>query len=224
MKRTSRILALIMAVAMVISLCACAGNTDYVKLAGTWNTKLDVTDMMNDELAVSLGVDSIDSGDVKLEFDLTLNFNADKTYHFEYNEDAIAASFETYLDWLCDWMTDYMMDMMVEQTGFDAETINNVFVSEYGMTLAEYVDDLMAESVDLDTLFADSAMETEGYYKLEDNKLYLSNSLTDFDEDTYISYLVDGDALTFVEIVGDHDVFWDDISNTTDLPINFTRG
>ena len=221
MKKTSRIVAFVMSVVMVLALCACGDNA-YKQIEGSWVCDLDVTEVMNNELESSLDVDDIDSGDVSLVFPVELIFNADRTYHFVYDQEKIAESFETYIDWLCVWVTDYMMEMMVDETGYSAELIDAVFESEYGMTLAEYVVAMMEESIDLDTLFAESQMEVSGYYKVEDNKLYLS-STTEFDDDSYLTYLISDNTLSIVEVVGEHEVFWEDIDEFADFPIAFSK-
>jgi len=223
MKKTGKIIALLMAVMMLVSLCACAPSP-YEQIAGTWRCELDVTDAMNTELASALDVDEIDS-DVSLIFPIEITLREDQTCYFAYDKDAITDSFDSYIDWMGDWLVDYMMDSLVEETGLDEATLNAFFESEYGTSIAGYTDELLTSSIDVEDLLENAVTEFNAFYVLSDGKMFVGNHLDEIstEGDDYMTYTFEDDILTLVDTVGELNVFWDDIGEFAEFPLEFTR-
>lgn len=89
----------------------------------------------------------------------------------------------------------FSKDLILEalaQEGISEELVDKVWQEEYGMTLDEYIDFVVAEA-DIDELF--EMMENEGCYYVTEGKLHLSESWHDTFESN--SYRVEDDVLIF---------------------------
>lgn len=191
MKKLTKIMALVLCMAMVFALCAC-GKSDSEKFVGTWETEIDLSDVAIASLEAEIGdaMDYFDFG--KLISVATFNFNEDGTYKMTMKlDDKSLDEFNTVLE-------DGLMAMMYDATneelaayGMTMEEGDAAYLETYGMTIEEYNElyvEAFMEEMDIQQLFADSSVE--GNWKVEDGKLYMTEDIdeTEFDAGDYDVY------------------------------------
>ncbi len=222
MKTLSKLLALLLALAMVFSLVACGSNNDVAdddddddrgssrvekqeeesdaeKLLGKWVCNLDLSEAMADELEMALGDDSIAPSD-SIYMNLVLDFDdGEFTLSAEIDEDSL----EDYMNALMDNMITYMYDMAEEQ-GMSKEDFEAAFEEQYSMTLEEYV----AEQADLaiEGLADEMSSEFPGYYELDEDEgyIYIGEDEDELDsKEEAMEYSFNGKQLTISAIISD---------------------
>ena len=167
MKKLSKLLALLLALVMVFSLAACGAdgedkentedtgsavvdNNDEKKepsaeemIAGEWHSRFDLSDAMNLMMAASLGDVSL-IPNTEVYMDLTFKF-ADEKFVMVMEVDK--ESIEAYMADLADKMIDYMY-AAYEAQGVTKDVLDAQIEDAYGLTMEEYVNAMMEESLD----------------------------------------------------------------------------
>lgn len=206
-----------------VTVTAESGASDSVNITvlqpifGTWSTTIDISDILNEELSLSLGMDvDIDTG-MQMSFDLTLN--EDMTYTAHCNTDALADEFDTYMAAVGTWLTEALYQQM-EAEGMTREEIDAAFAAEGLGSLSVYIN-LIIGQFDADELLSEADFEdVTGVFKFDEEKLWLAENEADL-EDDYLTYTLEGDELHITELSGDNEFF----EQYTDFfPIVFTRG
>ena len=186
---TRKIVCALMAVTMVFVLFGCgkSGADDTEKFIGTWNAKIDMTDLFNENFQQGMGESGDDlSGYFNIDkFELTMvfTFKEDGTYSMTVDKAGLNKTVDDLKDDLKDGLTTYFEDMIAE--------------NELGMSLDEvlgYLEISMDELIDA-SLGSDmidglvEAFEAHGKWKAEKGKLYTSESVNDdIDESGYELY------------------------------------
>lgn len=194
MKR--RILAMLLAAALVLSLAGCGGDSD--KLVGKWRCEIDMTDYLYDifmqdtpEMAEYLHM-----RDVIIVY--YAEFHDDATVCMYADEAQLSQAMEDLADDLMDCLCTYTEETLYEQTGLRM-TVEEILEFS-GMSLEELRDSLGIEAVVEE--MADG-LYTEGRYKADDGKLLVSAGLNyDVDPAVYELYTLSGDVLTITGSVG----------------------
>lgn len=190
-KNIAKVLCVLLVLVMMLSLAAC-GETEQDKLIGTWEAEVELASAFNASLgdtedAAYLTVDS-------LVFKMVLVFNEDGTYSFSADEASVTAAMEGLKEDLMVGMEAYLVDT-IAATGMEM-TIDEI-MEAMGTTLDALVDSIVTDDM-IDEMV--QTMITEGNFKAEDGKLYMSESLdTACDETYYDTYTLDGTTLTLVE-------------------------
>ena len=189
MKKLTKLTVLLLALVMVLSLCACGGKDDAGKaLIGTWALDCDLSDAMADEL----GSDYADFS-APLELTLLFDFNEDGTYKMYIDKSTFSGSFDSWVNAFIDYNVDMMYDMLTEQ-GLSKEEADAAILESFGMSLEEYFLDAFASELNADDM-ADE-MESTGTYQTKGDKLYLAEGSDSIDESYYDIFKVDGTKLT----------------------------
>lgn len=247
MKSWKKLLALLMALAMVFALAACdskesdddddkkssepssqgdpepnePGKTEpeEVDLDGKWAFELNYNAAVSAALTANWGTDVT----VDAEFPLTINI--------EFDGDECVFTYKVDKDDLNDFANEYL-ELTIEQVYLTME-------AEYGMTRAE-VDAAMAQ--DGTTVEAESAagvqeellalidaindIETERYFKVEDDKIYIAEDEDDLedvdDADASMEFQLKGSKLTIKDIEGDIDEYIEEILDIGDCDFPWT--
>lgn len=190
MKKLTKIMALVLCLAMVFALCAC-GKSDSEKLIGKWEAEVDLSDVAIASLEAELGdvMDYFDFG--KLISVMTFNFSEDGTYKMTMKLDD--KSLEDFNAAFKDGLMALMYDATEEELAAYDMTMEEgdaAYLETYGMTIEEYNElsvEAIMEEMDFQQLFADNSLE--GNWKVEDGKLYMTEDVDDdFDEGTYDVY------------------------------------
>ena len=221
MNRMKKLLALLLVLALGLSLAACGGaKSDIV---GTWRGKVDMTEyiiskgdadigaVLSDQ-GVDMPLDSI--GNYLPEFApvCTYVFREDGTYTFTMDEasmqlvlEAYQAGVETYFRYfyaevLCQTLVELGMAEQVNGVE-ELEAILGVSLDEaisemVGMELRDFIGQIVDEELGTAQEMA-GKINSEGKYKAKDGKLWMSSGLEyDVDPELYDLYSISGGTLT----------------------------
>lgn len=90
-----RVITVLLAVLLALSLAACGSRVETKKLAGTWTCTIDVTDRMNAAAEQALGLSAAD-GAAKMPLQLVLTVTEDGAYTLRYDSDAARTALDAY--------------------------------------------------------------------------------------------------------------------------------
>ena len=181
MMKKNRILALLLALAMLFALAAC-GESKKPSVVGLWEAEVDMRQMMIDEMDKSVG-GSISFADYLDSFlwDLTLELAEDGHYTLNYD---ITRSVEPFKS----AVVSYMRDVINSQVGY--EVSDDVIAQALGMPLEDY-----AQTV-VDQMISTASTETGGYQD--------KNGCLIWDNGEQSPYTLTQDTLSFsVKTLGD---------------------
>lgn len=156
-----RIIAVLLTLMMALSLTACSGD-DNAKVAGTWKWNCDMTEMFQEGVNQGAGMDL--STDATMEMVFVLKLNEDGTYTLNVDRDALKTSLQTYIDSLIPVAVE-MIYQQLEDQGMNRADIDEAMAAE-GVTVEEYVQQMMDASIDVDQMMDGLADENEsGYFR-----------------------------------------------------------
>lgn len=188
-KNMAKLLSVMLVLVMLLALTGCSG--DQEKLVGTWEAELDMASVFNESMgdaeeAEFLAVDSF-------SFKMVLTFTEEDTYTMSADEDSVVAAMEGLKEDLKAGMEEYLVHVMAQEgLVMDIDEIMEMM----GLSMDELIDSVVTQEL-IDEMV--SVMVTEGKYRAEDGKLYLSDSVdTVVDMTTYETYTLEGDTLTLV--------------------------
>lgn len=154
-----RIIAVLLTLMMALSLTACSGD-DNAKVAGTWKWNCDMTEMFQEGVNQGAGMDL--STDATMEMVFVLKLNEDGTYTLNVDRDALKTSLQTYIDALIPVAVE-MIYQQLEDQGMNRADIDEAMAAE-GVTVKEYVQQMMDASIDVDQMMDGLADENESGY------------------------------------------------------------
>lgn len=218
MKKMKRAAALLLALLMMLSLCACGKS----ELAGTWEGRMDLTELVLQEVDETVGQmgislsggrelpqikDYVDLLDIKY----TIVFNEDGTYSSQVTQEDLDALAETLKAGIDGYLRQLYFVLLCEtlyQMGFTQEinsieelenflgiTMDEALEESLGMSMDDYMDALMEES--FSSAISPEDLSGSGNYKAKDGKLYLSDGLEyQVDPAVYDLYQLEGDVMT----------------------------
>lgn len=201
MKHFARMAALLLTVVMLLGLCAC--SSPEKKLIGTWESELDMTQVMNE----AMGELMAEVGGTDMEIDATMSarleytFNEDKTYSVTVDADAMAESMTNYMTDIKGVLVEYLYQTF-EAQGLSREDADTALQAQAGCTAAELID-LLLSQVDFTEMIDTEEMTQTGVYKVEDGKIFMAETEEDFDDGVYLTYTVDGSTMSLTGDEGD---------------------
>lgn len=198
-----RILSLALALAMALTCAAaltgCGGGSDAKDLIGDWQTEIDMTSLLTEELSDSEFSDylTLEGFVVKVDFSL----REDNTYSLSLNSDSMVQAVEGMKGGLRDGMRAYLSDMMAAQ-GLDGETDLDSLLALAGIDIDALIDEALAAD-DIANAAAESLQE--GKYIVKAGKIFVSDDVdTDASPtDEALTYTLENGKLTLVETSGD---------------------
>lgn len=194
MKKLTKLTVALLTLVMVFSLCACGGASLEKDIVGTWKIDYD----MGEQMSAEMGSDFADF-ESSLEITLKFDFTEDGEYKM-YADDSFKENFNDWLADLCDYSVDMMYEIY-EEMGMTKEDVDTLMEDEFGMSLEEYLVTSLEAEMDVDALMEE--MVVEGEYKIEGDKLFLSDEDGDFDEDAYEICTISGDTMKLETPDGD---------------------
>ena len=203
-----KLLAILLAVAMLLALTACKGNeeeadltaaptttapsvteppatapTEQDSLVGVWRCKL-VLDARKLELEV----------DASVECCMEAEFNEDMTYRVTIDQDALSDSVEQFVENAKDDLLKAAYQEYLKQ-GYTMEQVDTLMHQQFGVTLQEMCQ-LMLEKIDVKEIIAQyrDQLPTAGTYRTDGQMLYLTQPDGDggFEEVAFSYELKDG--------------------------------
>lgn len=170
-ERLSLLVCLGMLTGLLLS-CAGCGGGDKEALLGDWETTIDMTQMINDEMKSGMGGDQslMDYFTVEeFSLKLVLSFNEDDTYQLAVDEGALDQSMDKVIEGFRAGTIRYFEDM-IESQGLGM-TVDEVLAAT-GTTLDEFLDQLFDKEVMMSSM---GEMESKGTFEAKKGILYLND-------------------------------------------------
>lgn len=183
-----RIYALLLTLALVFCLFGCGAKED---LSGTWQTELDITSLLEGEdgLGAAFGLDEDITMSTSAVLTAELVLASDKTYTMGFNKEASKSSLDAYFNEMIDQIVEVCY-RTAEESGVTREQLDE----GYGGDFRAYAEESLSGMIDFDQMLDNNE---RGVWKVENGKLYLAESEDSFDENSAISYTLNGSSLTF---------------------------
>ncbi len=195
MRKFKSVIALLLAVSMMLCFAACGKDVpDEEKIKGKWTTELDFTGYMNSIHSESDLNESV-IPDTEMNAYMVFEFEEQRCSMY-FDREKTLESINAYLDDFKGKLIDYLYKQY-ESTGLSKEEIDSQFKGIYDVTIEEFADMIIWSTMDAEAI-ADSIAEegtAVGYYKLEEGKIYIADSLLTMDKAQYYSYSFNGDKL-----------------------------
>ena len=193
--KMKKFFAMLLALTLALSLVACGGGNDNKKLLGTWQTTVDMTEVMNKEMAASLEVEEL-AVDATFGMELVLTVADDGAYTMTIDTAATGESMNAYMQALAPVMTEAIYASAEEQ-GMTREEFDAA-MTEAGMSTEEFISALLS-AFDVGTLVesmigGEDEVIDSGYCTAKDGKLYLADSAEELAEAGYITYAFNSDG------------------------------
>ena len=160
------------------------------------------------------------STDTTMEMVFVLKQNEDGTYTLNVDRDALKTSLQTYIDALIPVAVE-MIYQQLEDQGMNRADIDEAMAAE-GVTVEEYVQQMMDASIDVDQMMDGLADENEsGYFRAAKGKLYLSDKADTFSDDSCAEYTLSGGTMQWTG--GSYELFdnLDDLH--VELPVQWVK-
>lgn len=191
MKKT---IAALLALVMALSLTACSKN-ETKKLVGTWQYAIDLTQVLNEEMAESYELDALDSAAV---FCVYMDFTVaeDGAYTLGVDMDATGESLTGYYQALTPVLAE-LVYAAGEAQGMSREEYDAA-LEAMGMTVEEYISTIFS-AVDMGELLtlmlgSDAGTESAGWCKAVDGQLFMAETAGELDAAGYVAYTLNSDG------------------------------
>lgn len=214
MKKVSKVVVVLLTLAMVLSLCACGGGDNGKELVGTWGLEYDMADLLAGEMG-----DEFADFTAPLEISICFEFKEDGTFRMFGEEASFKANFATWLDEFVAFGTDIMYKEFDAQ-GLSQEEADAAFQESQGTSISDYLRTTFETSVDIDALLAEMALS--GTYETSGDKLYMAQDGESIDKNAYDVFTVDGSKLK-LELPAGVDASEGEILPGLSYPLEFTK-
>lgn len=194
MKKIASILAFVVALSALLCFAGCGEKAPEEKIIGKWTAELDFSGYMN-----SIHSDS----DLDESVIPTSAINAYMVFEFDgekcsmyYDREKTVASINSYLDEFRGLLIEYLYKQY-ETTGLSREEIDTQFLAMYEVTIEEFVDMIIWSTMDAEQIadYITAEGTAVGYYKIDNDKIYIADSAAALENAPYYSYSFDGDKL-----------------------------
>lgn len=191
MKKT---IAALLALVMALSLTACSKN-ETKKLVGTWQYAMDLTQVINEEMAESYELKDLDSA---AAFCVYMDFTVaeDGAYTLGVDMDATGESLTGYYQALTPVLAE-LVYAAGEAQGMSREEYDAA-LEAMGMTVEEYISTIFS-AVDMGELLtlmlgSDADTESAGWCKAVDGQLFMAETADELDAAGYVAYTLNSDG------------------------------
>lgn len=191
MKKT---IAALLALVMALSLTACSKN-ETKKLVGTWQYAMDLTQVINEEMAESYELEELDSA---AAFCVYMDFTVaeDGAYTLGVDMDATGESLTGYYQALTPVLAE-LVYAAGEAQGMSREEYDAA-LEAMGMTVEEYISTIFS-AVDMGELLtlmlgSDAGTESAGWCKAVDGQLFMAETAGELDAAGYVAYTLNSDG------------------------------
>ena len=186
-KHTVKLLALLLALAMMLSLAAC--GSEQKKLVGTWEGTLDLASAYNEAMSAEAIVDQYLTID-ELNIVVLMTFREDGTYDMTVTDESIDNVMVHLREVFKQGIGEYLMMILGEDV--DGMTLDEV------LEMLEFDLDAMVEESITPEMIEElsSELTASGTFSAEDGKLYMSDGFGEGEVATFDFYSLEGDTLT----------------------------
>lgn len=184
----------LLALVMALSLTACSKN-ETKKLVGTWQYAMDLTQVMNEEMAESYELEELDSA---AAFCVYMDFTVaeDGAYTLGVDMDATGESLTGYYQALTPVLAE-LVYAAGEAQGMSREEYDAA-LEAMGMTVEEYISTIFS-AVDMGELLtlmlgSDAGTESAGWCKAVDGQLFMAETAGELEAAGYVAYTLNSDG------------------------------
>lgn len=200
MKKFAKLIALVLALVLVLSLAACKKSGDAsgktpTSPVGKWVSELAVADMIKASGESSEGMDAesmkqlFGDSTVKVNLELT----SDGKIILTPDKDSFKALFEK--------MTENIADLLPTMFNVSPEKLDEMLQAK-GMTKEQLVEQVKGQ-FNPDEMFGNlDESAVTGVYEIDGDKIYLGEEGKTVDKNTYIVFTLSGNKLTLKDLVG----------------------
>ncbi|MCH5281234.1 MAG: hypothetical protein J1E61_07150 [Lachnospiraceae bacterium] len=184
MKKTKKILSLIMIMILAMALTGCGKKDTSDQLIGKWELTFDYSAVIEDELGS-------DYDGFHEEFDLTvcLDFNADGTFAMYVDEESLAPTLQNYLESLAQYATDLTYE---EFEGYSKAEVDEMAEEQFGMSIYDYMLEQFVTAVTAEDIAGE--MYTSGVYEAKGDEVHMDEY--EVQDNIYDVFKVEGNTLT----------------------------
>ena len=222
MNKMTKLLALLLALALLCALSACSGDGS---IDHTWHYQMDFqkaiaasgTSESFEELGELGGqMDDMLSKMVEgVTMDIILELKSDNSYKFYTDEDSAKAAAESMVENISKALPEILASML----GIEVDDVTTV-MSSFGFSTDSLVESIRNE-MDMDQMLEGLKQSTvKGSYRYEEGRLYLTPDGKTEDPDSYLTVELEGKELRIVSVTGTIEGFE---KFEQMLPIVFTR-
>lgn len=187
MKKVSKMLVVVLALVMALTICGCGGSDSGKDLVGTWSLEYDLADLLAGEMG-----EDFEGFNAPLAMSICFEFKEDKTFRMYGEEESFKTNYNAWLDEFLAFATEMMYTEFSDQ-GLDKAAADAAFEETYGNNIEDYLRQTFESEVNVDSLLEE--MGTSGKYDTSGNKLYMAEEGTEIDKNAYDVFTVSGDTL-----------------------------
>lgn len=185
-----KLTALLLALALGLTAC---GSSESTRLVGTWQCVMDITKQIDTE--VSDALDTEYASEVPMQMFLTAVFNEDGTFTAGVDVTATVASFTAYIQAMKPAIVE-LCYQEGEKLGMNREQYDNA-LAQIDLSVDGLVDSVLS-AFDISALLGDLDSDIiAGSYKVEKNRLYLSENGSGFTAEESVGYTLSGSTMTW---------------------------
>lgn len=187
-----KLTAFLLALVLALGLTAC-GSNESKQLVGTWQCTVDITEQVDAEISDAL--DTEYASEVPMQMFLTAVFNEDGTFTVGVDVTATVASFTAYIQAMKPAIVE-LCYQEGEKLGMNREQYDNA-LAQIDLSVDGLVDSVLS-AFDISALLGDLDSDIiAGSYKVEKNRLYLSENDSGFTAEESVGYTLSGSTMTW---------------------------
>lgn len=187
-----KLTAFLLALVLALGLTAC-GSNESKQLVGTWQCTVDITEQIDAEISDAL--DAAYTSEVPMQMFLTAVFNEDGTFTVGVDVTATVASFTAYIQAMKPAIVE-LCYQEGEKLGMNREQYDNA-LAQIDLSVDGLVDSVLS-AFDISALLGDLDSDIiAGSYKVEKNRLYLSENDSGFTAEESVGYTLSGSTMTW---------------------------
>ena len=187
-----KLTAFLLALVLALGLTAC-GSNESKQLVGTWQCTVDITEQVDAEISSAL--DAAYTSEVPMQMFLTAVFNEDGTFTVGVDVTATVASFTAYIQAMKPAIVE-LCYQEGEKLGMNREQYDNA-LAQIDLSVDGLVDSVLS-AFDISALLGDLDSDIiAGSYKVEKNRLYLSENDSGFTAEESVGYTLSGSTMTW---------------------------
>ena len=187
-----KLTAFLLALVLALGLTAC-GSNESKQLVGTWQCTVDITEQVDAEISDAL--DAAYTSEVPMQMFLTAVFNEDGTFTVGVDVTATVASFTAYIQAMKPAIVE-LCYQEGEKLGMNREQYDNA-LAQIDLSVDGLVDSVLS-AFDISALLGDFDSDIiAGSYKVEKNRLYLSENDSGFTAEESVGYTLSGSTMTW---------------------------
>lgn len=199
-----------LALGLALTLAACKGSDPKEALVGTWSAQVDVMEQVVEGMRLTAPEIADELEMESFNIPLVMEFREDDTYTLSVNQEQLDQTMDELIQKAVDATMAYMEQTLKEQ-GITNMTVDEA-LAQSGMDRDSFTD-LMKQSMGTLSTTMAQQIQTEGQYRVDEEKLYTSNSTDLKPADSEATpYTLDKDSLTM------------DFSDVEMGEVTFTRG